>query len=180
MRRASFHCPTSWPSTAGPPRYIYLSRLGACLAADGLKVGQGIVWGDEMRLGLLDRVCKVWAPRGWRWPRPCKSAGRHLCDGGHRSADGAAVAGVSEEYERREDGPHLGGLGAGAGHRRLGLERGWEPHGEGDAGRGHTPVVQPPYAPELNPVERFFRELGRSKGGSIQTCRPSRRPWSRF
>ena len=28
-------------------------------------------------------------------------------------------------------------------------------------------VVQPPYAPELNPVERFFRELRRAIEGKV-------------
>ncbi|MXZ26484.1 MAG: hypothetical protein F4Y80_16820 [Caldilineaceae bacterium SB0665_bin_21] len=28
-------------------------------------------------------------------------------------------------------------------------------------------VVQPPYAPELNPVERFFRELRRALEGRV-------------
>ena len=39
-------------------------------------------------------------------------------------------------------------------------------------------VVQPPYAPEPDPVERFFRELRRARNGCIRPCRPSRRPWS--
>ena len=36
----------------------------AAQAAAGLKAGQGIVWGDEMRVGLRGQVRKVWAPRG--------------------------------------------------------------------------------------------------------------------
>ncbi len=38
--------------------------LGVRLKAVGLKAGQGIVWGDEMRLGLRGQVRRVWAPRG--------------------------------------------------------------------------------------------------------------------
>ena len=82
---------------------------------------------------------------------------------------------LAEEQEGRGDGPHLGCLGGAA-------IDGWVWDGAG----GHTGkemqavgalrVVQPPYAPELNPVERFFRELrGRSRDASIRTCRPSRR-----
>ena len=37
----------------------------------------------------------------------------------------------------------------------------------GDAGRGRTPVVQPPYALKLNPVERFFRDLRRVLGERV-------------
>ncbi len=38
--------------------------LGARLKEVGLRLGQGIVWGDEMRVGLRGQVRKVWAPRG--------------------------------------------------------------------------------------------------------------------
>ncbi len=39
-------------------------KIGEHLAAVGLKAGQGIVWGDEMRVGLRGQVRKVWVPRG--------------------------------------------------------------------------------------------------------------------
>lgn len=49
--------------------------------------------------------------------------------------------------------------------------------GSGTGARGHTGedmqavdvprVVQPPYAPEPNPVERFFRELRRAVEGRV-------------
>ena len=38
--------------------------LKARLKAAGLQAGQGIVWGDEMRVGLRGQVRQVWAPRG--------------------------------------------------------------------------------------------------------------------
>ena len=89
------------------------------------------------------------------------------------------MVGVAEEQEGRGEGPHLG-----AWAQKPGID-GWV----WDGARGHTgkamqavdapQVVQPPYASELNPVERFFRELrGPSRAGSIRTCRPSRRPWN--
>ena len=34
------------------------------MTAVGLTAGQGIVWDDEMRLGLWNAVRRVWAPRG--------------------------------------------------------------------------------------------------------------------
>lgn len=63
------------------------------------------------------------------------------------------MVGAIEEHERRGDGPHLGGLGGGAGGHT----------GEGREHAGHRglPVVQLPYTPELKPVKRFFRELRR-------------------
>ena len=48
-----------------PPGPDGLEReFGERLAEADLTVEQGIVWGDEMRLGLISRGCRVWAPRG--------------------------------------------------------------------------------------------------------------------
>ena len=38
----------------------------------------------------------------------------------------------------------------------------WDGAGGRQAGHPGAPVVPPPCAPELNPVERFFRELRRA------------------
>ena len=43
--------------------------LATRLAKAGLTAGSGVVWGDEMRVGLRGRVCKVWAPRGVAVPQ---------------------------------------------------------------------------------------------------------------
>ena len=118
----------------GPPGPGGLAKggLGERLAAVGLKAGQGIVWGDEMRLGLWNAVRKVWAPRGGgRVPGGPNRPVLPLCGRRPRSDDGAAVVGLAGEHEGRGDGPHLGGLGRGAGHRRLGLGRGRRPQGGG-------------------------------------------------
>ena len=50
----------------GPPGPDTLEKggLGERLAAVGLKVGPGTVWGDEMRVGLRGQGRKVWAPGG--------------------------------------------------------------------------------------------------------------------
>ena len=52
--------------TKADPRPGRLGKreLGERLAEAGLTVGQEIVWGDEMRPGLISRECRVWAPRG--------------------------------------------------------------------------------------------------------------------
>ena len=91
--------------------------LGACLAAVGLKAGQGIVWGDEMRWGLWHAVRKVWAPRGVAVSREVPSGRSYLHVAvGPRSDDGAAVVGLAAEQEGRGDGLHPGGLGRGTRH----------------------------------------------------------------
>ncbi|MYA03723.1 MAG: hypothetical protein F4Y37_03815 [Caldilineaceae bacterium SB0664_bin_22] len=142
--------------------------LGACLKAVGLKAGQGIVWGDEMRVGLRGQVRKVWAPRGvavsqavpigwsylyvavaldprtgqlwWAWQKNMK--GEEM----------VRIWGTWAE-EPAIDGWVWDGAG---GHRSTDMQA-------VDAPR----VVQPPYAPELNPVERFFRERRRALEGRV-------------
>ena len=49
--------------------------LAERLAAAGLKAGQGIVWGDERRVGLRGQVGKVGPRAGWQSPKRCRSAG---------------------------------------------------------------------------------------------------------
>ncbi len=77
------------------------------------------------------------------------------------------MVGVAEEYEEGGDGPHLEAWAAEPGIN------GWVWDGVG----GHTGedrqavdgprVVQSPYAPELNPVGCFFRDLRRALEGRI-------------
>ncbi len=75
--------------------------------------------------------------------------------------------GLAEEHEGRGDGPHLGGLGAGPGHRRW-VWDGAGGHKDQEVQALAAPrVVQPPYAPELNPVERFFQELRQALEGRV-------------
>lgn len=106
----------------------------------------------------------------------CPVLGR---SGVHRSADGTSVVSVATEHERRGDGPYLGRLGEGGGLRRLGLGRSCGHTGENKQTVDAPQVVQPPYAPELNPVECFFRELRRAIKGRVYPCRPRKRPLNR-
>ena len=131
-------------------------------------MGQGIVWGDEMRLGLWNAVRKVWAPRGvevshevqisrvytyvavaldpmtgqlwWAWQANMK--GEEM----------ARIWGAWAE-EPGIDGWVWDGAG---GHKGADMQALAAPR-----------VVQPSYAPELNPVERFFQELRRALGDRV-------------
>ena len=154
------------PAHAGrPPSPDGLEKggLGAHLAAVGLKAGQGIVWGNEMRVGLRGQVRQVWVPRGV----PGRADRLVLPLRGPGSVHGTAVVGVAAEHEGRGNGPRLGGWAK-------------EPDIDGwvwDGAGGHKGadmqaiqalrVVQPPYAPEPDPVECFFRELRRALEGRV-------------
>ena len=162
------------------PRRLGKRGLGARLAEVGLTAGQGIVWGDEMRLGLWNAVRKVWAPRGTAVSRAVHIGRRYtyvavafdpmtgqLWWAWQANMKGAARARIWGAEEPGIDGWVWNGAG---GHKSKDLQAIAAPQ-----------VVQPPYVPELNPVERFFQELrpGPWGTGSIQPWRPNRRPWNR-
>jgi hypothetical protein len=138
------------------------------LAAVGLKAGQGIVWGDEMRLGLWKAVRRVWAPRGVAVSREVQIGRRYtyvavaldpmtgrLWWAWQESMKSAAMVRIWGAWAEE---PGIDGWvwdGA-SGHRSKDLQALAAPQ-----------VVQPPYAPELNPVERFFQELRRALGDRV-------------
>ena len=88
---------------------------------------------------------------------------------------------MAGQHEERGDGPHPG-----AWDEEPDID-GWVWDGAGGHKSGEVQalpapqVVQPPYAPEPDPVERFFQELRRGPWGtgSIRPWRPKRRPWNR-
>jgi len=90
------------------------------------------------------------------------------------------VVDVAEQHEGRGEGPH-----GRAWAKDPGID-GWVWDGAGghkgeDMQAVDAPqVVQPPYAPELNPVESFFRELRRALEGraypTLQAKQDAREP----
>ena len=121
-----------------------------------------------MRLGLLSRVCKVWAPRGvavsqtvqigWQYlhgavaPDPLTGRLGWAWQKNLKGEERARIRGAWAD-EPAIDGWVWDGAGGHTGKAMQAL----------DAPRG----VQPPHAPELNPVERFFRELRRAVEGRV-------------
>jgi hypothetical protein len=51
-------------SRAAGPRGVEKRGLLAALQAEGLRRGEEVVFADEMRLGLLGQVRRVWGRRG--------------------------------------------------------------------------------------------------------------------
>jgi hypothetical protein len=125
----------------------------------------GLVWADEMRLGLRGLVRRVWAPRGvkvrqaqvltyvWRYlALAVNGLAGTLRWTWTTSMKKEAIAAVVGEWQRA-------GLGAvvwdgAAGHRARMVRE-----------IGLPLVTQPPAAPELNPAERVFQELRRAVEG---------------
>ena len=131
-------------------------------------MGQGIVWGDEMRVGLIGQVRQVWAPRGVAVSQAVQFARQYiyvavaldprtgrLWWAWQKNMKGAEMARIRGAWEQDPAIDGWGWDGAG-GHKGQEVQALAAPR-----------VVQPPYAPELNPVERFFRELRRALEGRV-------------
>jgi len=141
--------------------------LRAALDALGPPAVAGLFWGDEMRVGLIGQVRKVWAPRGvkvvqifeyqhvwaylnlavngltgelrWSWTANMK---------------GASLAPVVQQWGTQ-------------GVTTLVWDR-----ARGHRGPAYTEVAvqrieQPPYSPELNPAERVFEYLRAQIEGKV-------------
>lgn len=129
-----------------------------------MKAAQCVVWADEMRVGLYGQVRRVWAPRGmkvrqavqivYKWAYLALAvdvrSGR-LCWSWIRRLQAEAIARVVSSWQA------------------AGVEVVvW------DGARAHKAqqvgvrlICQPPYAPELNLVERVFEELRRWVEGRV-------------
>ena len=133
--------------------------LSAKLQEAGCSDADGLYWGDEMRLGLIGQVRRVWAPRGvkvvqvveykrewaylnlavngvtgrlhWEWTENMK---------------GASIAPVVKQWA--DEGVAVVVWDRAPGHR-----------GQAYADVPVKRIEQPPYSPELNPAERVFEYL---------------------
>jgi hypothetical protein len=142
--------------------------LAAALSDAGLALTTGVGWADEMRVGLLGTVRRVWGRRGvkvrqrlqlvrewrylhlvvdplggrlwWFWSRTMQATvARTLVEATKTETDLAAL--VWDRAPSHQD----------ATVRAVGLPL----------------IEQPPYAPELNPVERVFEELRAGIEGTV-------------
>jgi hypothetical protein len=136
--------------------------LSAQLTAVGCTDSAGLCWGDEMRIGLIGQVRRVWAPRGIKVVQVIEYkrvwAYLNLAVNG---VTGQVSWGWTENMKAVSIAP---------------IVKQWGEEGVSvviwDRARGHrgpayvdVPVQlieQPPYSPELNPAERVFEYL-RSK-----------------
>jgi DDE superfamily endonuclease len=139
--------------------------LADALTSAGVTTTAGLVWADEMRLGLRGLVRRVWAPRGvkvrqahvltyvWRYLALAVNGltGTLRWDW-TTSMKKEAIVTVVSEWQRA-------GLSAvvwdGAASHRARIVR----------ELGLPLITQPPAAPELNPAERVFQELRRAVEG---------------
>jgi transposase len=141
--------------------------LVAALIQAGVKLSPGVWWSDEMRLGLLGQVRRVWGIRGVkiRQKVELKYEWRYL----------SLAVDVIQGQLRWQWTPNMKKETV----RQVVAE--WQETGVGalvwDRAPGHgakiveavgLPLVkQPPASPELNPAERVFEELRREVEGEV-------------
>lgn len=140
----------------------------AALQAAGVTSGGHVAWADEMRVGLISVVRRVWAPVGvkvrqqvqkvreWRYLVVAIEvvAGRLWWCWTDTMAS-SEIAGVVRGWQQNTDVEAVVWDGASS-HRAEVVQE-----------TGFPLVQQPAYAPELNPPERFFEELRRAVEGKV-------------
>jgi transposase len=137
------------------------------LKAAELTEPSGLFWGDEMRVGLIGQVRRVWAPRGVKIRQPVEMEYEweylNLAINGLEGTllwewtpdmKANSIAGVVERL--KEDGAQAIVWDRAPGHR-----------GQQVKDVGVALIEQPPYSPELNPAERMFEELRRAVEGKV-------------
>lgn len=133
-----------------------------------MTAGEQVAWADEMRVGLMGMVRRVWAPRGvkvrqrlqmareWRYLNLAVDvqAGR-LWWVWTESMQGETLATVVAGWQRHTNLDAVVWDGA-SGHRAEVVQS-----------VAFRLIIQPAYAPELNPAERVFQELRRAVEGKV-------------
>ena len=123
---------------------------------------QGLFWGDEMRVGLLGQVRRVWVPRGFKVEQDVEvkydweylnlivnGLTGELCWDWTPDMKGESIAPVLKQWEAEEVKVIVWDRAPGhrgAAYEKVKVKR----------------IEQPPYSPQLNPAERVF-ELLRDK-----------------
>lgn len=128
----------------------------------GYDGGEGVYWADEMRVGLIGQVRRVWAPTGVKIVQKVQHSYKweylNLAVNGltgklkwawTEDMKGVSIAGVVREWGKQ--GLEIVVWDGAPGH-----------HGDSYEDLDVRRIKQPPYSPELNPAERVF-ELLRDK-----------------
>lgn len=144
--------------------------LRARLTDSGCTDSAGLYWGDEMRVGLIGQVRRVWAPRGTKVVQVVEYkrewAYLNLAVNGltgqvhwdwTENMKGVSIAPVVKQWG--EEGVSVVVWDRARGHR-----------GPAYVDVAVQLIEQPPYSPELNPAERVFEYLrGKVEGRVYDT-----------
>lgn len=144
--------------------------LSAQLTARGCTDSAGLYWGDEMRVGLIGQVRRVWAPRGIKVVQVVEYkrvwAYLNLAVNG---VTGQVSWGWTENMKAVSIAPIVKQWGEG-GVSVVVWDRARGHRGPAYADVPVQRIEQPPSSPELNPTERVFEYLrGKVEGRVYDT-----------
>jgi hypothetical protein len=141
--------------------------LGDRLREEGADHTSAIGWADEMRLGLISQVRRVWAPIGVKIIQKIQITYTYIYL--HLVVDGinGTINWVWAENMKQES-----VVKAVAAWQKTGIDAfvwdGAPSHRGNDVkALGAILVIQPPYSPELNPAERVFEAIRAEVEGKI-------------
>lgn len=143
--------------------------LSGRLAEEGIAVDNEakVWWADEMRLGLISQVRKRWAPIGIKIIQKIQISYKYTYL--HLAVDviKGTITWIWAENMKQES-----VVNAVTKWQESGVEAiiwdGAPSHRSHNVKTvGPVLIIQPPYAPELNPAERIFEEIRREVEGSV-------------
>lgn len=118
-----------------------------------------VYWSDEMRMGLLGQVRRVWAPRGIKVIQKVEFERKWLyLNLAVNGKSGTLRWAWSENMKSETIAGVLEGWGK-EGVKVVVWDRAPGHHGKAYEGVHVQRIEQPPYSPELNPAERVFEHL---------------------
>ena len=144
--------------------------LNASLHDAGCADGESLFWSDEMRLGLIGQLRRVWASRGvkvvQRLEYKYQWAYLNLAVNG---VTGSLLWSWTADMKAISIAPVVKQWAC-AGLRYLVWDRARGHHGDAYDGIDVERIFQPPYSPELNPAERVFEYLRDRIEGFVYGC----------
>lgn len=141
----------------------------------GCESVEGLYWGDEMRVGLIGKVRRVWAPRGvkveqlveykyeWEYLNlAVNGLTGQLRWAWTENVQGESIAPVVKRWE--EEGVEVLVWDGARGH-----------HGPAYEEVEIKRIKQPAYSPQLNPAERVFQYLRAKIEGQVYGTIPAKK-----
>lgn len=141
--------------------------LGDRLREEGADYTSTIGWADEMRLGLISQVRRVWAPIGVKIVQKIQITYTYIYL--HLVVDGinGTINWIWAENMKQESVVKAVAAGQKAGIDAFVWDGAPSHRGNAVKALGAILVIQPPYSPELNPAERVFEAIRAEVEGKI-------------
>ena len=141
--------------------------LGDRLKEEGVGHNSHVGWADEMRLGLISQVRRVWAPIGVKIIQKIQITYTYTYL--HLVVDGinGVIDWIWADNMKQESVVKAVAAWQETGFDALVWDGAPSHRGNDVKALGATLVIQPPYSPELNPAERVFEAIRAEVEGKV-------------